>query len=144
MNTKDQPPVNDMQVSKTIFEVLQMNEISYVPQEAASRQTDGVENSKGQAAVHSANAWEDIANLPKKPGPQANENDNLSFSVIYKDEDSITRCIGSSGPQGDVLKCKTENIEPLPGKPAPEKPTTEKPEPVTRWPNKPIIARPGK
>lgn len=64
---------------------------------------------------HAVDAWQEIGNLTKNQqaqmsGRQNQNSDFLTFDLIYRDDDSLTRCRGYSGPKGDKLSCVTKDL----------------------------------
>lgn len=92
-----------------------MRELTTGSQESISKNIEYTPNE--QSRTLGAAAWAEIANLPKKPANNNNgDSDTLFLSAIFKDEDSVTRCVGVSGPTENYLKCKTTDFQPLPEK----------------------------
>ncbi len=91
-----------------------MRELTTGSQESFSKNIEYTPNE--QSRTLGAAAWAEIANLPKKPANNNGDSDTIFLSAIFKDEDSVTRCVGVSSPTENYLKCKTTDFKPLPEK----------------------------
>ncbi len=132
-----------------------MREVNAISQESFSKNVENsntVEQSRNIAAA----AWAEIGNQTRKPVNNAGDADSIYISAIFKDEDSVTRCVGLSSPSENYLKCKTTDFAPPPNKhqisghadfgnnenevSSVETPRKPEPKPL---PDKPIEGKPG-
>jgi len=92
-----------------------MREVNAISQESFSKNVEN-HSTVEQSRNISAAAWAEIANQTKKPVNNAGDGDSIYLSAIFKDEDSITRCVGLSSSTENYLKCKTTDFTPPPKK----------------------------